>query len=56
MAIDILKALIDKREASDINRVFNSVPQKWQKKIIRGLEETREKEILNILRSYLHHK
>ena len=50
VAIDILKALINKGEASSINKVLNSAPQKWQKRIIKGLQEAKEKEILNILR------
>lgn len=50
IAIEILKALINKGEAGVINKVFNSVPQKWQKKIIKGLEETKGKKILNILK------
>ncbi len=48
-AIKILKALIDKGESSIIRNIFNSVPQKWQKKIIKGLKEADEEEILDIL-------
>jgi len=48
-AIEILRALLNKGEENMIREVFNSVPQKWQKKIIRGLEETKEKAILEIL-------
>lgn len=49
IAIEILQSLIDKGETGIVRQVFNSVPQKWQKKIIKGLEEIKEREILNIL-------
>jgi hypothetical protein len=48
-AIAVLKALIEKGEASLIVRVFNSVPKKWQNKIIIGLEEAQEPDILKAL-------
>ncbi|MBL7131629.1 MAG: hypothetical protein ISS45_09565 [Candidatus Omnitrophica bacterium] len=48
--ISILKALINKGETDVIRRIFNSTPQKWQKKIIKGLEETKERKILGILK------
>ena len=47
-AIEILKALINRKETNIIRSVFNSIPQKWQKKIIKGLEEAKEDEILDI--------
>ena len=50
IAIRILKALINRGEGNIINEVFDSVPQKWQKKIVKGLVEAKEKEILDILR------
>lgn len=50
IAIRILKALINRGEGNIINEVFDSVPQKWQKRIVKGLEEAKEKEILDILR------
>ena len=46
MAISVLKALIDKGEEKKIKDVFNSAMTKWQKKIIKGLEEPRETELL----------
>ena len=49
IAIEILKSLIDKGESSIIKQIFNSIPQKWQKKVMKGLEETKEKEIINLL-------
>jgi len=48
-AIEILKALVNKGEKDTIRKVFNSLLPKWQKKVIRGLEEIKEKEILGIL-------
>ena len=48
-AIRILKALIDKGEQDSIKKVFSSVPQKWQRRIVKGLEKAEEKEILRIL-------
>ena len=49
IAIEILRSLIDKGESSIIKQVFNSIPQKWQKKVIKGLQETKEQNILSIL-------
>ena len=49
-AIEILKALIDKGEASIIKKIFHSIHPSWQKKIIVGLEKVNEKEIITILR------
>lgn len=48
-AIGILKALVDKGEADVIKKVFDSVPQKWQKKILIGLDEIKDKDILGVL-------
>jgi hypothetical protein len=48
-AIEILKALINQGEANIIRKVLDSVPQKWQKKILKGLDEAKEKEILSRL-------
>ena len=48
-AIEILRILITKGEAATIKHIFNSMLPKWQKKIIKGLEETKEKEILSVL-------
>ena len=48
-AIKILKALIDKGEEVSIKQVFNSMIPKWQKKVIKGLEEDKEKKILSLL-------
>ncbi|MCK4404274.1 MAG: hypothetical protein KAW02_04215 [candidate division Zixibacteria bacterium] len=49
IAIKILRALINKGEVNIINNVFNSIPKSWQRKIIKGLKEAKEKEALEIL-------
>ena len=46
---EIIKALIAKGEAKNIRRIFDSLIPKWRKKVIKGLEETKEKDILDIL-------
>jgi hypothetical protein len=48
-AVEILEALINKGDAAIVRQVFDSVPQKWQKKIIKGLEEIEEKALLDKL-------
>lgn len=48
-AIEILRALMTKGEAVTIKHVFNSMLPKWQKKVLKGLEEAKEKEILRLL-------
>lgn len=50
-AIGILQALIDKGESAIINEVFNSIPKKWQNKIIKGLESAEDKDILAVLQN-----
>ncbi len=50
MAFELLNALMEKGEAQKIKAVFESIPPKWQKKIIRVIEETKNKEILMILK------
>lgn len=47
-AIEILKALINKGETDTIRKVFNSLIAKWQKKVLKGLEETGENKILRM--------
>jgi len=49
VAIDILNALIRKKESKIVRNVFNSVIPKWQGKITDGLKRTGEEEILKIL-------
>jgi len=48
-AVEILKALIKKDEIAVVRQVFNSMLPKWQKKVIKGLEEIKEREILDVL-------
>jgi len=48
-AIEILKAMINKGESKIVRQVFDSVPKKWQIKIIQGLSEPLDKNILAIL-------
>jgi len=48
-ALDVLKALINKGESAVIRRVFNSIPLKWQKRIIKGLSKSEDKNILIVL-------
>lgn len=45
----ILQALIDKGEKGVIKKVFDNIPQKWQKKIILGLKKIEQKEVLELL-------
>ncbi|MBI4834779.1 MAG: hypothetical protein HY811_08190 [Planctomycetes bacterium] len=51
IALEVLRALIKKGEIKVIRSVFNSIPQKWQKKIIMGLEKAKEKELINTLQN-----
>ncbi len=50
-AIEILRALINKGDSEIIRQVFNSIPQKWQSKIIKGLKEAEDNEILLVLQN-----
>jgi hypothetical protein len=49
IAIEILQSLIDKGESSIIKQIFNSIPQKWQKRVINGLNKSEDKDILAII-------
>lgn len=49
VAIDILRALIRRGETDVIAKVYNSVPTKWQAKIVKGLKEAGEKGILETI-------
>ena len=46
-AIEILKALMARGETLTIKRLFNTMIPKWQRKLLKGVEE--EREILSIL-------
>lgn len=48
-AIEILKALINKGESAKLRRVFESIPKKWQAKVIKGLDKVEDKAILAAL-------
>lgn len=48
-AIAVLRALIEKGDRRAIRDAFRSVPQKWQAKIIKGLKEADEPDILKEL-------
>ncbi len=48
-AIEILKALISKGESYIVKDVFNTIPSKWQNKIIKGLELAEEHNIIKAL-------
>lgn len=50
-AIAILRVLITKGEEVTIKHVFNSMLPKWQKKVIKGLQEAKEREIILILQN-----
>ena len=49
-AIEILRALISKDEATTVKRIFDSLNPKWQKKVMRGLEEAKEEDVSKILK------
>ncbi|MBU1912537.1 MAG: nucleotidyltransferase domain-containing protein [Candidatus Omnitrophica bacterium] len=48
-AIEILKALFNKGEVRIVKSIFNSMLQKWQKKILDNLDSIGEQEIAKIL-------
>lgn len=48
-AIEILKVLINKGDSTVIREVFNSIPRKWQIKVIKGLNKNEDKKILSVL-------
>ncbi len=48
-AVEILKALIAKGETATIKHIFNLMIPKWQKKVLKGLEEANDNGILNVL-------
>jgi len=50
IAIRILGALINRGEKNIVSQTFDSIPQRWQKRIVKGLEEAKERGILNILK------
>lgn len=49
VAIEILKALFNKGDTRIVKSIFNSIPKKWQKKILVNLNSIGEQEIAKIL-------
>ncbi len=49
IAIEILNSLIEKGESAVIKKIFDSIPQKWQKRVITGLNKMEDRDILDIL-------
>lgn len=49
MAIDLLEALIAKGDQAIVKKVFDSVPTKWQAKIVAGLDKDVHRRILSVL-------
>jgi len=48
-AIQILEALIAKGEEKSLRQVFDNIPKKWQRKIIHGLDNNNDKDLLQVL-------
>lgn len=48
-AVDVLSALIECGESRSIIHAYNSVPEKWRKKIMKGLRESEANEIIALL-------
>jgi hypothetical protein len=49
IAIEILKSLIDKGESSVIKQVFDSIPKRWQARVVKGLNKSEDEGILATL-------
>jgi hypothetical protein len=49
IAIEILNSLINKGESVVIKQVFDSIPKKWQNRIIKGLDKSEDRAILAVL-------
>lgn len=52
IAIEILKSLIDKGESSVIKQVFDTIPRKWQARVVEGLQKSEDKGILATLLNF----
>jgi len=48
-AVELLKILIDKDELATLKHALGSIPMKWQRKIIKGLELAEENGIIKLL-------
>lgn len=51
MAVDLLEALIAKGDQAIVKKVFDSVPSKWQAKIVVGLDKDVHRRILAVLQA-----
>jgi hypothetical protein len=49
-AIEILKALIAQKEQDFVEKVFKSLPSKWQKAVLSELEKAKEGQLLKALK------
>jgi hypothetical protein len=49
-AIDVLNTLIAEGESIKIKETFDSMPLKWRRKVLDVLEESGNKQIIDILR------
>ena len=45
-AVGILKALIEKGESDLIKEIYSSLLPKWKKKVLKGLQQTDEHEVI----------
>ena len=48
-ALDVLNALIEQGESNKIKTTFDDMPIPWRKKVLNVLEESDNKDIINIL-------
>ncbi len=48
-AVMLLRALIKKGDARIIRSVFGSIPLRWQKSVLNGLQNVEDKDILSVL-------
>jgi len=49
-AVMLLRALIKKGDASLIRSIFDSIPPRWQKSVLRGLQNVEDRDILRMLK------
>lgn len=52
-AIGVIRALLEKKEAAELKRVFDSIPRKWQAQVMDGLKDSHEEEILELFSSWI---
>ncbi|MBI5399208.1 hypothetical protein HZB07_01130 [Candidatus Saganbacteria bacterium] len=48
-AINVIEALIEKKEEIELRKAFFSIPKKWQDKINKGLKELGEEKIIELI-------